>query len=562
MNARSGLVRGLVILGIVSAVFLAGCGGGVSANTPPPPPQNPVPSITTISPSTVAAGSAANFTLTINGTNFVAGSMVNFGGVTLTATVVSSKQLTATIPAAATFPGVVAVTVTNPAPGGGTSSAVNFTFTGNNPVPAVSSLNPSSSAAGGPAFALTVYGSNFVPSSVIQWSGSDLATAFVNSSQITAQIPASDIAVSGVAAVTVFNPTPGGGVSNSATFGIVTGVGPVSVVVAPDPTGKLGKFVYAANSGTNNVSMYTINPSTGALSFTGTIAAGTSPSSVMVDAHGKFAYVANTGSDNISTYSIDAVTGALTSAGTTTAGVKPGAVTVDPYGKLTYIANAGSDNISMYTIGTIGALTFIGMVAAGTNPASVTVDPSGKFAYVANAGSNDISVYTINSTTGALTSTVTVAAGMRPNSVVVHPSGSLAYVANCGDGLTSASGGVSIYSINSTTGALASLGSADAGSEICPWSAAVHPSGGFVYVIDAGDIDGLGSGVSLFTVDATTGKLALVGLAASGGACPVSIALDPSGKFAYVADECSNDILMYAINPTTGALTLMGTIGT
>jgi 6-phosphogluconolactonase len=192
----------------------------------------------------------------------------------------------------------------------------------------------------------------------------------------------------------------------------------------------------------------------------------------------------------------------------------------------------------------------------------VTVDPSGKFAYVANAGSNDISVYTINSTTGVLTSTGTVAAGKGPNSVAVHPSGNFAYVANCGDGLTSASGGVSMYTINSTTGALTSLGSADAGSEICPWSAAVHPSGGFVYVIEAGDIDGSRAGVSLYTVDATTGKLALVGLIAAGGTCPVSIALDPSGKFAYVADQCSNDILIYAINSTSGALTLMGTIGT
>jgi YVTN family beta-propeller protein len=337
----------------------------------------------------------------------------------------------------------------------------------------------------------------------------------------------------------------------------------VSLAVAPDATGKFGKFVYAANSGSNSISLYTINSTTGALSFTGTIAAGTKPSSVAVDAYGRFAYVANTGSDNVSPYTIEAVTGALTSAGTTTAGVKPGSVTVDPHGKFAYVANAGSDNISMYTIDTVtGALTSTGMVAAGTTPASVTVDPSDRYAYVANAASDNISVYTINSTTGALTSTVTVAAGKWPNSVAVHSSGNFVYVANCGDGFTSASGGVSMYTINSTTGALTSLGSADAGTEICPWSAAVHPSGGFVYVIDAGDIDGFGSGVSLYTVDATTGKLARVGLAAAGGACPASIALDPSGKFAYVADECSNDILMYAINPATGALTLIGTIGT
>jgi len=112
MNSRKALARALVILGIVSAVFLAGCGGGMSANIPPPLPKNPTPTITAISPTSAAAGSGGSFMLTINGTNFVAGSMVNFGGVTLSATVVSVKQLTATVPAAAvTSPGTVAVTV-------------------------------------------------------------------------------------------------------------------------------------------------------------------------------------------------------------------------------------------------------------------------------------------------------------------------------------------------------------------------------------------------------------------------------------------------------------------
>ena len=76
---------------------------------------------------------------------------------------VSSTVLTATITAAdiatgGTFP----VSVFNPTPGGGTSSAENFTVY--NPVPAISSLSPTSTSAGGPDFTLTVTGTNFVPS--------------------------------------------------------------------------------------------------------------------------------------------------------------------------------------------------------------------------------------------------------------------------------------------------------------------------------------------------------------------------------------------------------------
>ena len=81
-----------------------------------------------------------------------------------------------------------------------------------------------------------------------------------------------------------------------------------------DPTGK---FAYVANSGSNDVSMYTINAATGVLSSIGAIAAGLSPSSIAIHPSGKFAYVTNSGSNNVSMYSIDAATGALVLMGTT-----------------------------------------------------------------------------------------------------------------------------------------------------------------------------------------------------------------------------------------------------
>jgi hypothetical protein len=84
--------------------------------------------------------------------------------------------------------------------------------------PTLSSLSPASAAVGGPPFTLTVNGGNFVSGSVVQWNGAARATTFVSSSQLTAAIPASDIASGGEAQVTVTN--PGGGASNVLTFGI------------------------------------------------------------------------------------------------------------------------------------------------------------------------------------------------------------------------------------------------------------------------------------------------------------------------------------------------------
>jgi uncharacterized protein (TIGR03437 family) len=180
--------------------------------------QNPVPTITTLNPSSATAGGAA-FTLTINGTNFINDSTVWWNGGFRTTTFVSATQLTAAIPATdIATAGTASVTVTNPAPGGGTTAAATFTI--NNPAPTLTSLNPNSAAAGGAAFTLTLNGSGFVNSSTVWWNGSQRTTTFVNATQLTAAIPASDIATAGTASVSVNNPAPGGGSSNNLSFTI------------------------------------------------------------------------------------------------------------------------------------------------------------------------------------------------------------------------------------------------------------------------------------------------------------------------------------------------------
>ena len=88
---------------------------------------NPVPKISSLSPSSATAGADAQ-TLTINGTNFVAISTVTYNGVAHPATFLSASQLTITLSSsdqatAGTYP----VVVTNPSPVGGTLKSVNFT---------------------------------------------------------------------------------------------------------------------------------------------------------------------------------------------------------------------------------------------------------------------------------------------------------------------------------------------------------------------------------------------------------------------------------------------------
>ena len=83
---------------------------------------NPVPVITSLTPPSVAVGP---FLLTINGTGFVKGATVSFGGQPLTTVFVSSTELSTTGTSTMAQVGSVAVTVTNPAPGNSTSVAMN-----------------------------------------------------------------------------------------------------------------------------------------------------------------------------------------------------------------------------------------------------------------------------------------------------------------------------------------------------------------------------------------------------------------------------------------------------
>jgi hypothetical protein len=65
-----------------------------------------------------------------------------------------------------------------------------------------------------------VNGSNLISTSTVQWNGKSHTTNFVSSTQLTAQISSDDISVAGTDSVTVSNPAPGGGISNSVSFNI------------------------------------------------------------------------------------------------------------------------------------------------------------------------------------------------------------------------------------------------------------------------------------------------------------------------------------------------------
>lgn len=199
-----------------------------------------LPSITGLTPSSVVAGSA-DFTLTVMGSNFPQGAVVLFGGTALATTWVDNNQLTATVPSGAVLnAGVVSVTVATGAVSGALVSApVAFTI---QPLPALASnsIDPSIATAGGPAFVLTVLGQGFVPAAVVNWNGTALQTRYVSELELQAQVPASDIASIGTAAITVQNSTAAGGTSVPLTLKIAAAApDAVSLQITPDHAGAI-----------------------------------------------------------------------------------------------------------------------------------------------------------------------------------------------------------------------------------------------------------------------------------------------------------------------------------
>jgi hypothetical protein len=343
---------------------------------------NPAPTISSLSPPSAGAGGPA-FTLTVNGSGFVCGSTVKFNGNARTTTFVSPTQVTAAIPASDIVnTGSYNVTVTNAAPGGGTSNAAVFTV--NNSIPTITSISPSSATAGGPAFSLTVNGTNFVSGSTVSFNGNARTTAFVSATQLTAAILAGDIATAGTYDVIVTNPSPGGGTSNAATFTVNNPVPTITTISPSSATAGGPAFTLTVN-GTNFVSSSTV-------SFNGNARTTTFVSATRVTAAIPATDIATAGTYNVTvtnpspgggtsnaaTFTVSGSTQPLT---VTLAGTGSGTVTSSPSGincPGTCSANFNTGTVVTLTASPASGSTFGGWSGActGTGTCSVTMNAS------------------------------------------------------------------------------------------------------------------------------------------------------------------------------------------
>ncbi len=351
-----------------------------------------------------------------------------------------------------------------------------------------------------------------------------------------------------------------------------TGNGPSSVTVDPQD-----KFVYVPNNSSNNISAYTIDSDSGALTPVkgSPFAAGNIPLSVVIDPTDSFAYVNNVDDNpggDVSGYTINGTTGALTAMPGSPFLPRSGAyaLVIAPSGKFGYVSQPNSE-ITIFSINaTSGIPTAVGspFTVDGNSFQSMVMAPSGKFLYLPGFNKpGTVSVVKVNPATGRLSavSGSPFAGGDFPSSATVDPGGKLVYVTN--SGLTSSSSAdVWTYSV-AASGKLTLLDEVRTARAFAPvalitGSAAVAYTPKFAYVANQGS-DTVPSTVSAYTI-AKSGHLSAVSGSpfADGGsevfAFASAVTVDPSGRFAYVANENTNNVAAYTIDATTGALTEIG----
>ncbi|NJN36007.1 MAG: lactonase family protein [Nitrospiraceae bacterium] len=335
--------------------------------------------------------------------------------------------------------------------------------------------------------------------------------------------------------------------------------------------------VYVTNAGSNDVSAYSINSSTGGLAaISGSPFADVpAPSAITVSSNGFFAYIANSRTNKVTAFRIG-TNGALLLGATTpdtpnpaSVGTTPRALAISRNSQFLYVANSGSDNVTIFSIGTAGVLTPVPpstgnpnpVSAGGLSPVALAISSIGRFLYVANSTSNTITAFQVESS-GLLTQVPQAGPGTNPVStnvtgptaLAMSSNGQFLYVTN------GASNTVTAFRVE-TSGLLTLIPPVGPTPNPVPTGGttpngiAVEPNGTHLYIANRGGT------VSAFTVD-SDGLLTLAPASGAAqnptptlvaGSTPVALTISQDGQFLYVANS-GGTVSAYTIASGSGTL--------
>jgi 6-phosphogluconolactonase (cycloisomerase 2 family) len=155
---------------------------------------------------------------------------------------------------------------------------------------------------------------------------------------------------------------------------------------------------------------------------------GDSPRGIAVTPNNQFVIVANGGTNDVSVLSLDASTGALTtvSGSPFPGGNQSGPIVIDPSGSFVFLGDTGEDTLSAFTLNAAGDLTAVAgtpiQLGSSAQPSSLAVDPEDKFVYISTEP-KQISGFTLDQSTAAVTaiSGFPFSAGAETRDLVIMP---------------------------------------------------------------------------------------------------------------------------------------------
>lgn len=240
---------------------------------------------------------------------------------------------------------------------------------------------------------------------------------------------------------------------------------------------RSGKVVVVANYGDGSIACLPVGEdgklgaATAAIQHTGSSVnqsrqEGPHAHSMNVDPSGKFVVAADLGTDKLYVYRLDTKTGTLTPNDPPSVSSKPGAgprhFAFHPDGKHAFVINELDNTVTAYSWdGAKGILTTLSSVTTlpsdytGNNnsTAEIQVHPSGKFVYGSNRGHNSIAIFAFDSKTGSLTPVGHESTqGKIPRNFGISPDGKFLIACN------QDSNNVVVFKIDSNTGKLTATG--------------------------------------------------------------------------------------------------------
>ena len=243
--------------------------------------------------------------LTVNGSGFSSDARVTWNGISRATQVIDDGELQAQIYASDISTGAdVTIQVNSGSPGSPTSAGVTLTV--NNPAPTLRLTIPNAVAAQGSAFTMTVYGSNFTSTSIVEWNGSPRKTTFQATDQLTAAIDAADIASLQTASITVKNVAPGGGQSSAMYLPVYMLLNQTANDIVWDATNQVLYASVPNGAASHANTVLTLNPTTGAV--LASKAAGNNPDVLALSGDDAYLYVGEDTSSAIQRFTLPGMT--------------------------------------------------------------------------------------------------------------------------------------------------------------------------------------------------------------------------------------------------------------